>query len=183
MVRVEDLNITFFHLPKNAGTSIANWLSDNVNGEEYHHDLRHAEPDALKPLFGDFGWTFCCVRNPWDRLVSWYHFFKKQGKITSSFSEFVDSCSDPLKKSPKYNRFISDQMYYQSVDYVIRYENLLEDFKVVQQKTNCYVPLGHSNKSRRDKLKYVEFYSKEHYNKVKEIYAEEIEHLGYKFGE
>ena len=39
MVRVEDLNITFFHLPKNAGTSIANWLSDNVNGEEYMNDF------------------------------------------------------------------------------------------------------------------------------------------------
>ena len=62
MVRVEDLNITFFHLPKNAGSSIATWLTDNVNGEEYHDEFRHASPQSLKPMFDDFGWSSRILR-------------------------------------------------------------------------------------------------------------------------
>ena len=74
MVRVEDLNITFFHIPKNAGSSIASWLVRNVNGYEYFDEFRHSNPKSLLPIFEDFGWSFCCVRNPWERNVSWYNF-------------------------------------------------------------------------------------------------------------
>ena len=182
MVRVEDLNITFFHLPKNAGTSIANWLSDNVNGEEYMDDLRHGSPESLKPLFDDFGWSFCCVRNPWDRMVSWYNFFKGQSKIHTCFPDFVDAVFDPSRNTKKYIIAVSKQMIYvRNSDYTLRYENLLEDFKLVQEKTNCFEPLGHHNSSNR--TKYLDYYSKEHYIKVKDYYAEEIEYFGYEFGE
>lgn len=182
MVRVEDLNITFFHLPKNAGTSIANWLSDNVNGEEYMDDLRHGSPESLKPLFDDFGWSFCCVRNPWDRMVSWYNFFKGQNKIHICFPDFVDAVFDPSKRTKKYLLPVTEQMIYvRDVDYILRYENLLEDFKLVQEKTNCFKPLGHHNPSNR--TKYLDYYIKDHHIKVKNYYAEEIEYFGYEFGE
>lgn len=182
MVRVEDLNITFFHLPKNAGTSIADWLTDNVNGEEYFHDFRHERPARLKPLFGDFGWSFCCARNPWDRTVSWYHFFKKQGKITVTFEEYMN-CLIKGDESIKYIRNLNEQLLIvNEVDYVLRYENLVEDFKVVQDKVNCHVPLIHVNKSQR--TKYTDYYTKDEYiNWISEQCSDEIEHLNYAYGE
>jgi hypothetical protein len=184
MVRVEDLNITFFHLPKNAGSSIAIWLTDNVGGEEYHNELRHATPVNLKPLFNDFGWSFCCVRNPWDRVVSWYNFFKEQRKIFISFEEYMD-CVINNDWSGKYIRPITPQCLTindKDVDYIIKYENLIEDFKVVQNKVNCYEPLSHINKANY--TKHADYYAKDKYiNWIAEYYAEEIASLDYSFGE
>lgn len=181
MVRVEDLNITFFHLPKNAGSSIATWLTDNVNGEEYIDDFRHASPKSLKPMFNDFGWSFCCVRNPWDRTVSWYNFFKGQGKMPISFEEYMDRITRG-ETSAKYIVPIKGQVQFaKNVDYVIRYENLLEDFKVVQDKVNCHVALMHTNKSKR--TRYIDYYAKdEHINWIGESCADEIAEFNYSFG-
>ena len=181
MVRVEDLNITFFHLPKNAGSSIARWLVLCVNGEEYFDDLRHASPLSLKPMFDDFGWSFCCVRNPWDRTVSWYNFLKGQGKMPISFEEYMDLIMRG-ETSAKYIAAVKGQIaFVDNVDYVLRWENLLEDFKVVQDKVNCHVPLIHINKSRR--TKYTNYYTKDEYiNWIGETCADEIARFNYSYG-
>jgi hypothetical protein len=182
MVRVEDHNITFFHLPKNAGSSIATWLTKNVNGEEYIDEFRHSTPQRLLPIFQDFGWSFCCVRNPWDRFVSWYNFFKKQGKITIDFDDFIEKVINK-EYSAKYITAPSDQSkFVKDVQYVIRYENLNEDFKVIQERTNCFKPLPHTNKSVD--FKYKEYYTKDSWiNYIGDYCKEEIYLLGYKFGE
>ena len=181
MVRVEDLDITFFHMPKNAGSSIEKWLETNLDADVYLEDLRHASPKSLEPLFPSFGWRFCCVRNPWDRTVSWYNFFKGQGKISLTFDDYMTACFNPKQNSAKYLKPINKQMrFVNSVDYVIRYENLIEDFKVVQEKTNCFEPIGHHNSSKR--TKYVDYYNKDfHINIIGEYFSEEIEEFGYKF--
>jgi hypothetical protein len=182
MVRVEDLNITFFHMPKNAGSSIEKWLQANLIADVYLEDLRHASPRSLKPMFGNFGWSFCCVRNPWDRMVSWYNFFKGQGKITISFEEWIEACFDTSKHTAKYIKPINKQMnFVESVDYVVRYENLIEDFKVIQEKTNCFAPLGHHNSSNR--TKYTNYYTKDIYIKqVADYFVAEIQHFNYTYG-
>ena len=181
MVRVEDLNITFFHLPKNAGSSIATWLTKYAGGEEYFDEFRHASPKRLKPIFDDFGWSFCCVRNPWDRAVSWYNFFKGQGKLEMSFEDYMDQCIAG-NWSAKYIKMPGGQMeFVREVDYVIKYENLTEEFKVIQDKTQSKVPLIHTNKSKR--TKYVDYYSKDDYiNFIGERCADEIKHFNYSFG-
>jgi len=183
MVRLEDLNITFFHMPKNAGSSIEKWLQTNLDGEVYLEDFRHASPQSVKPMFDDFGWSFCCVRNPWDRMVSWYNFFKGQNKIHTDFDQWIRDSFNPKEQTAKYVKPINRQMQFvNAVDYVIRYENLIEDFKVVQEKTNCFEPLGHHNKSNR--TKYLDYYTKqEHIDLVAEYFHEEIEHFDYKYGE
>jgi hypothetical protein len=185
MVRIEDLNITFFHLPKNAGSSIAQWLVDNLDGDEYFDDLRHETPQKVLPLFGDLGWSFCCVRNPWDRVVSWYNFFRGQNKINCNFETYMDKIISKQYTS-KYILPIQQQMYMvDSVDHVIKYENLVEDFKVIQEKTNCFEPLVHINKSRKQNevRSYVNYYTKDSYiNHVGEVCKREIAYFNYSFG-
>lgn len=169
-------------MPKNAGSSIEKWLAKNLNGEVYLEDLRHASPQSLKPMFEDFGWSFCCVRNPWDRMVSWYNFFKDQNKINTDFDQWISSAFNPNEQSSKYIKPINKQMLFvNSVDYVIRYENLIEDFKVVQEKTNCFEPLEHHNSSKRSK--YLDYYTKDSQIKmVDEYYKEEIDYFRYAYG-
>jgi hypothetical protein len=181
MVRVEDLNITFFHLPKNAGSSIATWLTNYAGGEEYMDEFRHESPKQLEPLFDDFGWSFCCVRNTWDRYVSWYNFFRGQNKIVTCFDDWMSAVISG-NTSAKYIKPMDYQLRcVNHVDYVIRYENLEEDFKVIQQKTNCSEPLFKSNSSKR--TAYTDYYrNKDHIDWVAERHADEIAQLNYTYG-
>lgn len=69
-------NITFVHIPKNGGISIGNWLEESKGNSESvswtHHPSCKSIHDMRSPNF-----TFTVVRNPWDRMVSGYHFLKQ----------------------------------------------------------------------------------------------------------
>ena len=187
MVRVEDLNITFFHLPKNAGSSIAIWLTDNVGGEEYHNELRHATPENLKPLFDDFGWSFCCVRNPWDRVVSAYHYYVRRHQ-TSDGKYGID----PLKTS--WEEFANREWehgkwgcvhkpqttYFDKVDCILRFENLDKDFLQIQDMYNCWRPLFTANQSKHKD--YRKYYTNPRWiDDVAEHFKADIKEFGYSF--
>ena len=182
MVRLEKLNITFLHIPKNAGTSIEYWLKENCDGDVYADDLRHAYPELLKPLFYDFGWTFAVTRNPWDRVVSWYKFFRHQDRMPVSFEDYIDIATTNPSKILQFPT--RDTTYTQYCHYVIRFDNLIEDFKVIQQKMNCDNPLSKRNYSDNNGMKYVDFYDKTEYiDKVARYYKDDIEIYNYKYGE
>jgi len=88
--------IIFIHIPKNAGTAIEwalmtnkekkqcekmmgyeEWKMQNYNGEKL---TRHAKvyeyKNSLKEKYNDYK-KFAVVRNPYERMVSWYLYLKK----------------------------------------------------------------------------------------------------------
>lgn len=181
MTRCEDLNITFIHLAKNAGSSISVWLEENAEGEEYHGDMRHRPLSEFYPLFDDMGWSFCVVRNPWDRMISWWKYWTKKQRAKGSFAEYLDiAMSNPSVIS---NRMIFPQhTNAEGVDCILRYENIAKDFEIVQDKVNCYKPLPFRNVSY--KTDYTTHYeTREMINIVGDYYEQDIKHFGYKFGE
>lgn len=178
MVRLEDLNITFFHIPKNAGSSIQYWLKDNCDGEVYDGEIRHETPRNLKGLFDDFGWSFCVLRNPYDRVASWYKHFVKQNKINVSFKKYVRRASE--FENSRYYKWPGEQLEYLTCDYIMRYENLSKDFKVIQDKVKCYKPLGLINANGGS---YVDLYKdKDTINLVRDRYQVELHKFNYDFG-
>ena len=186
MVRVEDLNITFFHAAKNAGSAIEKWLKNNSNCEVYNNDIRHGNPIRLKPLFDDYGWSFCVIRNPWDRVVSWYRFFVKQKKVTCSFGSYIEEAyrRGYDRSTRKYMIPISSQLpFSRNVSYVMRYENITEDFKEVQKRFNCFKPLTKFNVSNIQNKNYVDYFNNtKHIKLVQKWHEEEIEEYNYTFG-
>lgn len=126
----------FIHVPKNAGTSIRN--SFELNGYDQRVVKRqypHDPCSKIRKYCGEEVWNtffkFAIVRNPYDRLVSYYHFHKSpQYKYPSrarklNFLEWLGCGLDQnVKKS---------QSWYldQDVDYLGRYENLNEDWNCI----------------------------------------------------
>lgn len=185
MVRVEHLNVTFFHASKCAGSSVESWLKNNVNGDVYDNDLRHLYPRHLTNLFPEgFGWSFCVVRNPWDRMVSWYSYFKNIKGLDLSFDEYLEKCfyDKTVQNTNMFGKPTPLIKYVNDVNFVVRFENLVEDFKVVQDKVNCYAPLQHTNKTRDDR-DYVKYYGcQKHIDVIQSFYKDDINLLGYSFG-
>jgi len=62
---------TFIHIPKTAGSSFEQWCYDNI---EYDRQQKHCTLLDAKNIWPDLGTTFTFVRNPFDRMVSLFHF-------------------------------------------------------------------------------------------------------------
>jgi hypothetical protein len=135
---------TFHHIPKTGGVSVGQWLKDNMGGEEVLIG-KHKTPVQLKKKYGkNLGYEFCVVRNPWERLVSMYHYsLQKDSFMLANVDSFEDwilytdwgACKRPQMEWAKH------------CDYVLRFENLNEDFKVIQDFYHCHAPLPHKNAS------------------------------------
>ena len=146
---------------------------------------------------------FSFVRNPWDRIVSWYEFMCKQVHKTESprydftakqyntYKEFSLIGFDAFIRSEYkkrnscylgYSRYYEDKNQNNLLDFIGKLENLQEDFNTVFDKIG--IPrqqLPHNNKSKHKH--YTKYYDDETRQIVAEKYAKDIEHFGYKFGE
>lgn len=189
-----DTKSIFIHIPKCAGVSVNNALYGNLAGghlmlSQYVYIFTAAE---LQTYF-----KFTVVRNPWDRLVSAFHFLKKGGmnesdkrwaednlKGIDDFSTFVKGWLT-RDKVDSYYHFIPQWKYFLhvhkdlKVDYFAFLENLDEDFHYIAKKIGATTSLSASNKSKHHDYK--DYYDDEMISIVAEIYKEDIELLGYSF--
>ncbi|EAI0653403.1 alpha-2,3-sialyltransferase, partial [Campylobacter coli] len=140
----------FIHVPKVAGSSIERviyqtdkWLVGHVKASDY----MKFDKDKFDSYF-----SFGFVRNPYDRVVSAYHYLKKGGgnkndeKWASkniykynSFEEFVLALEDLeiqnkilnwMHFTPQY-KFLCESEKNILVNFVGKFENLEEDFKKI----------------------------------------------------
>jgi hypothetical protein len=79
-------NFLFIHIQKTAGTSITRYLCEKPGWTfiQPPHLLRRQVffPDDLRPF------TFSVVRNPWERLVSWWRMLLRKG-VHNDFSRYM----------------------------------------------------------------------------------------------
>jgi chondroitin 4-sulfotransferase 11 len=80
-----DKNYLFVHIQKTGGTSISEALTKHAGAtfiSPAHLQLQALEFSFQRPF------VFAVVRNPWDRLVSWYEMMKRK-KIHNDFSKYL----------------------------------------------------------------------------------------------
>ena len=186
-----DHNITFIHNPKTAGTSISQWLDDNFKTIE---GRKHGGWKEAQEFFPDTIFTFGVVRNPWERLASWFT-FAGQGEFEDWLVKRIlyghnDIPSIGLTFKPTvgwarqwYNLgkpqadWLGD-----NINLTLRYENLQEDFNIICDKIGIPCQkLPHKNKSKHKH--YTEYYDGETKSIVAEKFAKDIEYFGYEFGQ
>ncbi len=135
----------------------------------------------------DSYFKFTFMRNPWARAYSWYknvmrdEIRKKNLKITGQFSlnEFLRLYAGKGMLRPQTN-WIKDFSGSIPLDYIGRFENIIEDFQEVCKSMHIpQITLPHKIKgSGKD---YREDYDKDSINIIMEVYKEEIGMFGYSF--
>lgn len=177
----------FFHIPKTAGSSLTTYFQKYGKKVKRPHNFN----SDLNRGFFRFGF----FRNPWDRFVSKYFYFKNYGQKLgndlhsgeivnrfNSFREFVINYENVSSefKSPHWKNQICWNV--DRLDFIGKFENLQEDFNTICDKIG--IPrqkLPHKNKTRHKH--YTEYYDDETKQVVAEKYAKDIEYFGYKFGD
>lgn len=132
---------------------------------------------------------FTVVRNPYERVFSWYwnvmsdkkHMKNLNHSSNTTFEEFLKEYAGKRHLLPQTD-FIREYNGKINMDYIIRFENLSKEFKYVADKLNLpNFHLPHEVKSKSDKADYREYYNKITKNIVDKIYKEEIVLFGYAF--
>ena len=135
----------------------------------------HSQWDERQLGPWDQYYKFACVRNPWDRLVSLY-LSPHKGNSTFDEGEFRDLIKNTKKGTQSVFVTEGDQL---AVDFLMRFENLQQDFSTVCEKTGIPAGLPHVNQSQRKS--YQEYYSNKTRDLVYKLYRRDIELFGYEY--
>jgi hypothetical protein len=143
--------------------------------------------------------SFCFVRNPWDRTLSAYRYLAKGG-ITHWDRKFRD---EELSKITDFEDFVLNWMSQRSIaeslhfraqtswichpgsglemKFIGRFEDLTNDFARLCDVLDLDSSLLAENLNRSGPVDYREFYSDRMKNKIHSLYRSDIEYLDYAF--
>ena len=191
----------FVHIPKTAGNSIQSVLRDysedqlvalrkeqdgierfGLRNPKYkirkHSTLREYRQALSDEQFHNL-YKFTCVRNPWDRMVS-YYFTPTQDPETWNREKFRGIISKAVSVADYLRLDEGEEDPFANVDSIMRFENLTDDFRTVCGRLDISPPtLPQYNRSTRER--YSKYYDDELRELVCARFAAEIERFGYTF--
>jgi hypothetical protein len=210
MVYSEKKKFVFIHIPKTAGTSLrevlnrhaagpglANFLSRRITRmspalgrrmfyrwRTFEPHLRYSEVQDLLPaaeLAACF--KFCFVRNPYERLVSFFrhiethsnHPYHRRIACWGGFPDLVDHLAEVAE--PSQRAFVLDRDGRPAMDFVGRFERIGEDFAVIADRLGIEARLPHRNANPG--VRWRDFYTEDIRREVRRFYAEDFEAFGY----
>ena len=206
----EENNFAFIHIAKAAGSSISRLLEPYCIAErknpliklfsktgavpnwKWHHYRIHAPLSVLEQRMPQKLYNkmikFAVVRNPWDRLVSLYH-FKKQGKgrqyrITQRLGNFSNWLrwmgnmpdNNPYKLQVNMLKQRDGSL---GVDQILRFESLEQQWDELSKTIGVTGKLPKINSSKHDQWQ--EYYSNDDADYVEKIWKEDIKTFEYDF--
>lgn len=142
-------------------------------------------PDALKRFF-----IFMLVRNPWDRLASYYHWLRDQRfqhpavEIAQS-ADFAQFIQHPFNRqsiqAAPYGRYVTDVQGTERCNLFVRLENLAQDLAPLEHHLGLRLDtVPHVNRSSREP-DYRTYYSDALAEQVATLCKEDILRFGYAF--
>jgi hypothetical protein len=193
----------FVHIPKTAGNSIQSVLRGysedqlvalrkeqdgierfGLRNPRYklkkHSTLREYHDGLGDEQFRNV-YKFTAVRNPWDRMVS-YYFTPTQNPETWNRKKFREIIAKAVSVQDYLRLHDGEDDPFGNVDYIMRFESLAHDFRAVCTAIDISPPtLPQYNRSNREH--YSKYYDDELRELVRSRFAAEIERFGYAFQE
>ena len=173
----------FIQIPKTATSSIHSVLAPHME-YDYTQISRHAKYSEAAEFYPESKnyFKFSFVRNPWDRLLSFY-LFKKTDRANMKIPDDL-SLKDFILAANGQTTF-NQKSYVDGFDehcLIGRFENLQGDFDKICDMLGIpknKLPLRNAT----DHNHYTEYYDNETRRLVSEKYSKDIEYFNYKFGE
>lgn len=188
----DEYKLIFIHPPKTAGGSIIKVLNITRENRRFGHYDYNQLKNFLDPSKLQEYTKFTVTRNPWDRMVSLFHFRIMKGYDTILFPHgnynFEDWLFNKVTRMRAGNLewtpvidCITDDSGNIMTDYIIRFENLEKEWKSFLSEVGVpHIPLPVVNKTEHKH--YREYYtSDKSINFVKEIFQKDINYFNYKF--
>lgn len=183
----EELNVLHIHIPKTAGTSIKQLLFGR-DAPTRHETAAEFPADLWERAF-----TFTVVRNPFDRLASSYVYHvesKYKGVLLTrhpdlkslSFREYLERFTATGDRGVLFCsqvEYIDHPDTDASIDAVLRFESLEQDFAAIRSRLRTDAPLGHT--LRMDRHPYREYCSDSERALIEQNYRDDIDRFGYEF--
>jgi hypothetical protein len=198
-----NLRVIFVHIQKTGGTSIVRTLGHAPGGE-----YKHWFAKDLRDVYGGDVWSECFsfafVRNPWDRLVSWWSMieakrgeYSRGGEVNAfyrfvlsnarNFEEFLKNCDQEILDRDGRKWIFRNQLDYIVdddgkilVDFVGKFENMAADFALVSARIfGDQRQLPNLNASAHQN--YREYYTPALAQMVGERFKNDIEAFGFAF--
>ncbi len=177
----------FIHINKTGGTSIEKALGISQDHSTALEKYQQLGAKAWRRKF-----VFSIVRNPWDKVVSHYHYRVKTnqtglGDKTIPFREWVLRCyrdqdpqyyDQPRMFMPQWHWLVDEQDQL-LVEFVGKLETLNEDFSSICARLSIDASLGHVKPSSRSH--YQAYYDSETQGLIAERFARDIEAFSYQF--
>jgi hypothetical protein len=143
----------------------------NQSARNYEGYSSHMRAVDIKKIIGDKIWDdyfkFTFERNPWDKAVSFYHFYLVKKEFDKSFEDWISDWIKRKKGVSNYDLYtINNEI---AVDFIGKYENLIEDLKLIFKKLNLTLDELPREKSdyRKDGKNYRSYYN----NKTRKLIA------------
>ncbi|MFK5969712.1 MAG: sulfotransferase family 2 domain-containing protein [Candidatus Marithrix sp.] len=206
--------VIFIHIQRTGGNSIQKIFEQfdpdlvaKVHIKPNQNRLKHCFITDIKDviendIFQDY-LKFTIIRNPYDRIVSWYFKIKHEtideplaqdakmlgdkvmlevNKHANNFDEFLALPDN----HDLFNRFHINQLDYITknntvlVDKILSFENLASDFNDLANEIDFAGKLLHSNKSKRNS-DYQNYYNDMTKNMIFQRFKKDFDYFGYKF--
>ncbi len=204
MIISRNHHAVFVHIQKTGGSSVCKILKAQLNDFEeigLKHDLARWHYESISEWDECFKFGF--VRNPWDRLVSWYSMIEQNKELlnqtrnklweyvireSNSFDAFVRNCTQEIddfdgKKSFLYNQldYLTDKHGEVLVNFIGKYESFEDDMQYVLRSLRFTGDAIFTHENRSKHKHYSSYYTEDLKNIVAERYARDIEYFGYTF--
>lgn len=189
----------FVHIQKTAGNSIQSILrhysEDEIVAARAHQEgierfgvrnpnykvKKHSTLAEYRAALGeqfDSLYKFTCVRNPWDRLISYY--FSPSRQVAQWDRRAFEKLVLKTLSVADYLRLGSERDPFANVQRIMRFENLAEDFRSVCVELDLPpATLPEYNRSSREH--YSKYYDAGLEALIRKRFAAEIERFGYVF--
>jgi len=168
----------FVHIPKNAGTSIETFFANNSFRIQPN---KHADIFEIKRKFKNSYNNyrkFTIIRNPYDKMVSWYFYLKRnlgENYNIVKFNEWIKNPSklwhieDPISYLKPQHEWVDETVE------ILKFENLNKELSKFFDKE---IKLPIINKSNHKH--YLNYYNKESLDIIYNKYKKDFEKYNYK---